>query len=183
MRIDLDFVQKPVFKRIGILGFVTLLVSCWFALLLWQTHQQQQNVLSAITQKLTAINQKQSQKLNKLNGNTAPAISPKQLRQLTDDFNVLTTPWNMLFDAIEQSNNQNVALLTIEPNVLKQQITLIGEAKNLESILQYIRVLEQQNNLSQVYLQKHSVIETSNEKPLSFTVIAKWDNAKLGATP
>ena len=109
-------------------------------------------------------------------------VSSKQLTQLMEDFNVLATPWNELLDSIEQSDMPDIALLGIDPSVKKQQLILTGEAKNLATILKYINKLSQQATLSQVYLQKHIVNETSNEKPVSFSIIAKWDNARFGAS-
>ena len=106
-------------------------------------------------------------------------VSSQQLAQLREDFNVLATPWNELLDAIEQSDMLDIALLGIDPSVKKQQVTLTGEAKNLATILQYINKLSQQTMLSQVILQKHVVNEAVNEKPVSFSIIAKWDNARF----
>lgn len=178
-QLDLEFIQKPILSRISISGFLILLVSFWFAIFTWQTYQQQRLKLAEINTNLQQINQQLPQQ-EMIKPVIAP-ISSKQLMQLTEDFNVLATPWNELLDSIEQSDMPDIALLGLDPNVKKQQVILIGEAKNLATILQYINKLAQQATLSQVYLQKHKVNETSNEKPVSFSVVAKWDNAIFGA--
>ena len=178
-QLDLEFIQKPVFSHISISGFLILMVSIWFAIFTWQTYQQQQVKLAEMITNLQQINQ-QLPKQEKIKPVVAP-ISSKQLMQLTEDFNLLATPWNELLDSIEQSDMPDIVLLGLDPSVKKQQVILTGEAKNLATILQYINKLAQQATLSQVYLQKHKVNETSNEKPVSFSIVAKWDNATFGA--
>ena len=177
-QLDLEFIQKPVFSHISISGFLILMVSIWFAIFTWQTYQQQQVKLAEITTNLQNINQQLPQK-EMVKPVIAP-ISSKQLMQLTEDFNLLATPWNELLDSIEQSDMPDIALLGLDPSVKKQQVILTGEAKNLATVLQYINKLAQQATLSQVYLQKHKVNETSNEKQVSFSIIAKWDNTTFG---
>jgi Tfp pilus assembly protein PilN len=179
--LDLDFVQKPMLNRISIGGVLIFLFACWLVTHTWQTHQQQKIKLATATENLYLINRQLPKQSSEIAKAIEPAISNKQLTQIRDDFNVLATPWDELFDSIEKSDMPDVVLLGLEPSIKKQQVTLIGEAKNLASILQYISKLEQQATMSQVYLQKHNVNETSNEKPVSFSIVARWDNAKFGA--
>ena len=178
--LDLEFIQKPILSHISISGFLLLLASLWLGLFTWQIHSQQQVKLAEITNDLQNINQQLPQQ-EMIKPVTAP-VSSQQLTQLMEDFNVLATPWNELLDSIEQSDMPDIALLGIDPSVKKQQLILTGEAKNLATILQYINKLSQQATLSQVVLQKHVVNEASNEKPVSFSIIAKWDNARFGAS-
>ncbi len=86
----------------------------------------------------------------------------------------LSTPWNPLLNTIEQSNMQNIALLSIEPSRKKQQLLLTGQAKNIASAVQYIKQLETTDSLSQVYLLKHSIDQNDPYKPVGFTIMAKW---------
>ena len=156
------------------------MASLWLGLFTWQIHSQQQVKLAEITNDLQNINQQLPQQ-EMIKQVTAP-VSSQQLKQLREDFDVLATPWNELLDSIEQSDMPDIALLGIDPSVKKQQLILTGEAKNLATILQYINKLSQQATLSQVVLQKHVVNETVNEKPVSFSIIAKWNNARFGAS-
>ena len=177
--LDLEFIQKPIISHISISGFLILLASFWLGVFTWQTHSQQQVKLAEITNSLQTINQQFPQQ-EMIKPVIAP-VSSKQITQLMEDFKVLATPWNELLDSIEQSDMPDIALLGMDPNVKKQQVILTGEAKNLATILQYINKLSLQTMLSQVVLQKHVVNETVNEKPVSFSIIAKWDNARFGA--
>lgn len=176
-QMDLEFIQKPIFGRISVSGFLILLASFWIATFTWQTYQQQKIALVDNLKSLNQVNQQlPNQEIIK---SPVAAISSKQLTQLTEDFNLLATPWHELLNAIEQSDMPDIALLGLDPSVKKQQILITGEAKNLAAILQYVNKLDQQTNLSQVYLQKHNVNEASNEKPVSFSIVAKWNSTEF----
>ena len=176
-QMDLEFIQKPILSHISISGFLILLASFWLVLFTWQIHSQQQVKLAEITSDLQTINQQLPQQ-EMIKPVTVP-VSSKQFTQLREDYNVLATPWEELLDSIEQSDMPDIALLGMDPNVKKQQVILTGEAKNLATILKYINKLNQQAPLSEVVLQKHAVNETTNEKPVSFSILAKWDNARF----
>ena len=174
--IDIDFVQKSILHDINLSGFLTLLVSFLLAFLTWHTFEQHQIKLAIATESLLQTSQKlQKWEVAKPGKVT---VSNKQFERLTEDYNLLATPWSKLFDTIEKSEMPDIALLSISPNLKKRQILLTGEAKNLATVLLYVSKLAKQTTLSQVYLQKHNVIESINERPVGFTVIAKWNNAK-----
>jgi hypothetical protein len=173
-QLDLDFIQTPFFSftRFSWLSLFLLVASLVVALLTWQTYQAKRVEYLGFEAKLAEINQQQQRKLPI---KQAPvSIQPEQLKQLQETVNTLAIPWNALFEAIEQSDQKDIALLSLEPNSQKQQVVIIGEAKNLQVALAYIAQLENQPALSQVFLQKHSIDEANASKPVSFTVLAKW---------
>jgi predicted nuclease with TOPRIM domain len=172
--LDLDFIQTPYFSltRFNWLGLFLLVVSLAVTLFTWQAYQAKRVEFLGLEAKLAELNQQQQQKLPI---KQAPvSIQPEQLKQLQETVNALAVPWNTLFEAVEQSDQKDIALLSIEPNSQKQQVVITGEAKNLQVALAYIAQLESQPALSQVFLQKHSIDEANVSKPVSFTVFAKW---------
>lgn len=174
-KLDLEFVQTPFFSltRLSWLSLFLLVASLAVALFTWQTYQAKRDEYTGFAAKLAEINQQQQQMLPT---KQAPAsIPPEQLKQLQQTVNTLAIPWNALFEAIEQSDQKDIAILSIEPNRQKQHVVIIGEAKNLQAALDYIQQLEQQAVLAQVFLQKHSIDETNVSKPVSFTVFSKWE--------
>jgi hypothetical protein len=174
-QLDLDFIQTPFFSltRFSWLSLFLLLASLAVALFTWQTYQAKRVDSIGLEAKLAEINQQQQKKLPV---KQAPvSIQPEQLKQLQETVNALAIPWNTLFEAIEQSDQKDIALLSVEPNSQKQQVVMTGEAKNLQVALAYIAQLENQPMLSQVFLQKHSIDEANVSKPVSFTVFAKWE--------
>lgn len=174
-QLDLEFIQTPFFAltRFSWFSLFLLVASLVAALFTWQTYQAKRVEYIGLEAKLAELNQQQQQR--KLPIKQAPvSIQPEQLKQLQETVNALAVPWNALFEAIEQADGKDIALLSLEPNSQKQQIVLIGEAKNLQVALAYITQLENQPALSQVFLQKHSIDEANVSKPVSFTIFAKW---------
>lgn len=86
----------------------------------------------------------------------------------------LTLPWNDLFNALEEANSSNIALLGIEPNADKRLVRVSGEAKNSAALFDYIRVLQASKTMSGVYLKHQQVQERNPEKPIRFTLDASW---------
>ncbi len=173
-KLDLDFIPQPFFALTSInwLGLLVLLLSLLVATFTWRLYQSQQNTY--LENSLILEQHKQQSVPAKLS-EKAQSIAPDELKQVQESVNALTAPWNELLLAIEQANMKNIALLNLEPNYKKQQVLLAGQAKNLATVLQYIKQLEQQPMLSQVYLQKHSIDTLNPAKPVNFSVFAQWE--------
>ena len=86
----------------------------------------------------------------------------------------LRLPWNELFASVESARTPNVALLRIESDTGKRQVKISGEAKDLESMLDYVRFLVSQPKLANVYLQSHHVQQQDPQRPVRFVLGADW---------
>jgi Tfp pilus assembly protein PilN len=67
-----------------------------------------------------------------------------------------------------------VALLSIESDTGKRQVKISGEAKDIESVLNYLRVLGAQPKLANVYLQSHQLQQQDPQHPVRFALGAAW---------
>ena len=90
----------------------------------------------------------------------------------------LKVPWNDLFASVEAANTPNVALLSIESDTGKRQVKISGEAKDIESVLDYLRVLGAQPRLANVYLQSHQLQQQDPQHPVRFALGAAWVSAQ-----
>lgn len=173
--IDLELTHQPRhgLLKFSWLGLCILAGSLLLAIFVWQSEQTLQARYAALSSNIKRQAQPETT-LAKAAPVTSVSISPSETKQIGVIINTLTTPWNALMLAIEQADMPDIALLSIEPNIKKQQILLKGEAKNLPITLRYIEQLEAQPLLHEVYLQKHQVEETDISKPVSFSVLAKW---------
>ena len=86
----------------------------------------------------------------------------------------MTLPWNELFNALEEANSNNIALLGIEPDARRRVVRVSGEAKNSEALFAYLRALQAIKSMSGVYLKSQQVQERSPERPIRFTLDASW---------
>lgn len=97
-----------------------------------------------------------------------------EIRQANEVLQQLALPWDRLFKAVESNSEQEIALLSIQPDVGKRNVRIGGEAKNFDALLAYITRLEQSEILSQVYLTSHEVRIQDAEKPVRFALVANW---------
>ena len=168
--INLELTQPPNLIING-LGILMLLASLLLLGFVWQHYQAQQANAAAIEQ---AIKQQTLPKSATVQ-NVSQTIPAAELKQVATIVQSLVTPWPDLLLAIEQADMPDVALISIDPDIKKQQVSLTGEAKNLQIVLRYIEKLEAQTALQEVYLQKHMVEETDVSKPVTFGIVAKWN--------
>jgi hypothetical protein len=89
----------------------------------------------------------------------------------------LSLPWNALFKAVETSGGQNIALLSMEPDLRKGTVKMSGEAKDLNALLSYVKRLSSHEVFGSVFLQNHQIQQEDPEKPLHFSLLAHWKGA------
>ncbi|HYN53165.1 MAG TPA: hypothetical protein VES38_00480 [Methylotenera sp.] len=180
-KLNLEFIRQPnfAFSNWNWLSVSVLCTGLMAAIVTEQTFQSKSIALEEVTSKLTKINREINDKKTPV-ATANISFSPLEIKQLEETVNSLTMPWNALLSQIEQSNQADIALLSLQPSTKKQMILLAGEAKNLPAVLSYIKQLEAQPMLAEVYLQKHSTNEGNVSKPIVFTIFAKW---QLMGTP
>jgi Tfp pilus assembly protein PilN len=86
----------------------------------------------------------------------------------------LNLPWEKLFATFEAESERPVAVLALEPDAVKRELVVNGEAKNFEAMLGYYRMLQDQAIFSDVVLHTHQVNQQDREKPIRFRVTASW---------
>lgn len=108
-----------------------------------------------------------------LNERAAAALA-LEVKRANEVLRQLTTPWGGLFQTLESTAGNNVALLSLEPNTENQLVRISGEAKNIAAMLDYIQRLENREVFGTVYLQSHHVQLQDAEKPVRFVLQARW---------
>ena len=98
----------------------------------------------------------------------------QEIRRANEILQQLAMPWRALFNAVEDSNEKEIALLAIQPDAGKRVLRLAGEAKNFDALLAYIARLEQSPILSQVYLSSHELRLQDPQQPVRFALVANW---------
>ena len=86
----------------------------------------------------------------------------------------LTLPWADLFDALESSSNNSVALLALEPDLPKRVLRITAEAKNKADMLAYVNRLNEDRRLLNVHLMDHQLQAQTPGEPVRFSVQASW---------
>ena len=86
----------------------------------------------------------------------------------------LSVPWAGLFRAIESSSLENIALLSIQPDVQQRSIALMGEARTYGDVLTYMHRLERSGSFINVRILSHELRREDPQQPVAFNLSAQW---------
>lgn len=174
-KISLDF-RKQV-PRVSMAGIILLLAG---AAVVAQMAVQSADLKSRINeaeQKLTRL-EKEGQRRLQQAGQPAlvadGAALQLEISQANDILHQLSRPWHGLFKAIESSDEKQIALLSVQPDMQRRVLRLGGEAKNFDALLAYVGRLEKNEGLSKVFVTQHEIRSQDPEKPVRFTLVASW---------
>jgi Tfp pilus assembly protein PilN len=99
----------------------------------------------------------------------------KDMGQAQQVLNRLSLPWDDLFRTVETAKTDRVALLALDPDAQKGELSISGEAADYEAVLAYAARLQQQGRLSAVHLVRHEVKRDDPERRVAFTLAANWE--------
>ena len=108
---------------------------------------------------------------------TSPQNKEQTVREVNRANEILrriTLPWNELFGAVEAVMSKDVALLDMEPDADKQLLKIVGEAKDIPAMFDFIRSLEGKEMFRSVILQSHQVQLQDPQRPIRFSLLADW---------
>lgn len=101
---------------------------------------------------------------------TQPILSANELKAWTRLANALNTPWNTVFDTLEDTVPTQVALISIEPDAANASLRLEAEAGSLDALLGGVRALGEAKGIAQVILVKHETLEQTPGGPVRLVV-------------
>lgn len=93
--------------------------------------------------------------------------------------NRLLSPWGGLFDAVEQAQGDDIALIRLEPDGERGRLRLAGEAKNMGALVKYVAALEGQGGIADVRLVTQQTKQEDPQHPVEFVLEGRW----LGQEP
>jgi len=170
--LDLDF--RRINRRASWAGIALLVAALAGAVVSGDQYLQQAEQLVAAQASLrdstAATRKKPVAAIASIDSQTLAA----ELKHANEIVHQLTLPWGELFASAESAGTPDVALLSIESDTDNRRVKISGEAKNLESILAYLRYLETRPVLVGVYLQSHELQKQDAEQPVRFVVSADW---------
>lgn len=108
---------------------------------------------------------------------------PAGFKQSGDIAQRLALPWGDLLDALENADNENVALLAIEPDAERSRLRLSGEAKNMDALVDYIKSVDGKAGIAELRLTTQQVKQNDAQHPIEFVLEANWLHRKPSANP
>lgn len=165
--LQLDFSQYRARRR-SLFGVAALLVS---SALLAVALLQQRAIEARITQLETAAS------MNSVSAGPRQ-LSEAQQREIKvalDAQRALNLPWQPLLGALEKVQDGKVQLLALQPNPLKGEVVLNGEAANFDVLMAYLKALRAQPVFTDVVLVNQRQVAEDGRRSLAFTLAAEWN--------
>ncbi|MDV6342679.1 MULTISPECIES: PilN domain-containing protein [Nitrosomonas] len=98
----------------------------------------------------------------------------KEITQANAILDQINLPWETLFDAIEHAATEEIALLSLQPNVASRTLRLSGEAKSMSELLDFVEALERELVFENVHLLNYKVKQDNPHRPIIFLLTAAW---------
>lgn len=175
-RIELAFYRRGSQQNL-VLGWVFLGI----VLLLGGVLLNQYNRLQGEQQRIKRSLAQQHERERPLSVRTQE-ITP-QLQRAGRVIEQLSFPWDKLFKTLESSINEDVALLSVQPDLAGHVVTLNAEARNWDAMLAYIRRLEKSNFFNGVHLLSHQLQQNDEQRPVRFILNCIWRGDELQPPP
>jgi Tfp pilus assembly protein PilN len=97
-----------------------------------------------------------------------------ELRFASQVIEKLDAPWDVLFGGVEEVFNEQVTLLSVEPDTERREVRLVAEAKDMAAMLDYVRQVRQSSAFKEGYLVDHQINQQDPQHPVRFTIMARW---------
>jgi Tfp pilus assembly protein PilN len=166
----LSFYSKP---SISTTGAILLLVCSVFAGAGFYKQSQLVKASEAVSLKIAQLtqeihpNKQLSQHKNQMH------LEQAHLKDINKTANLLMFSWMPLLSALESAQSEHVALLSIEPDQNKHKLTISAEAKDRTAMFAYVKLLQNDTRISNVYIKRHDVQTSAEGQPIRFEIEAE----------
>ena len=170
--LELDFRGGPA--SAGWPGAVVLAAAVAAGLLLWNDYRQIAAETAAVESNLRAAGTAMRRKAAPVRPAADLQKAHLEVKRASEVLAQLKLPWNELFVSVESAKLPDVALLGVESDTEKRHVKISAEAKDLQGMLDYLRFLQTQPTLGQIYLQSHQYQQQDPQHPVRFVLGADW---------
>ena len=98
----------------------------------------------------------------------------KEVAQANAILDQINLPWEALFDAIEHAATEQIALLSLQPDVGNRTLRINGEAKSMAELLDFVEALERELVFENVHLLNYKIKQDNPHRPIIFLLTAAW---------
>lgn len=98
----------------------------------------------------------------------------KEVAQANTVLDQINLPWEALFDSLEHAATEEIALLSLQPNVSSRTLRISGEARNMSELLDFVESLEREPVFENVHLINYRIKQDNPHRPITFLLTAAW---------
>jgi len=174
--IQLDFLPAGSVSRVGAWLLVAGALAAVVALLEYRQVGGQVHARATELEELRSMSRRTRPAME-----ASEADSPEvreQIKKANAVLGQLNVPWSELFAAIEAAQNDDVALLQVQPDARTHTVQLGGAARDLSAVLDYMTRLERTEDLQDVLLVSHEMKLREPGRPVEFVLNARWMEAR-----
>lgn len=171
--LKLDFVRRPNPHRW--FGFILLAAGMVAAAYLAQAYLTRAAELESLENNYRSLQKAQHKQADSGTVKTAEwEHLQAELKAANRVITRLALPWDALFRAVEVSVDEQVALLSVEPDTEKRELRIVAEAKHLDAMLEYVRRVQTIALFKDAYVLSHQIQQQDPQKPVRFVINAQW---------
>lgn len=105
----------------------------------------------------------------------ADAQAASALMQLAKSrLDKLSLPWDRFFQMIDAMRHEDIALLSVEPDLESGIVRVGAEARDVPSMLAYVGLLREVGVLEDAVVLNHQVQQQVQFKPVRFSFVGTW---------
>lgn len=108
----------------------------------------------------------------------APLLPEPSIKAINEAIRHLNFEWHRLFDIMDSHALEDVTLLALEPSDAGKLLKILAEARSLEAMADYLQSLSEDERLNEVVLTHHEVAEQDVNRPIRFSIEARWGYGK-----
>lgn len=98
----------------------------------------------------------------------------KDLERANAILRQINLPWESLFDSIEHITTEDIALLSLQPNVTNRTLRIRGEARNMATLLDFVEAMEREVIFEKAHLVNYKIKQDSPYRPIDFLLTTVW---------
>jgi Tfp pilus assembly protein PilN len=168
-RLEFDFHARP--SRPGKLGVTLALAGVAVLIWAWTNMQAARATEAGLATQIAAIEQARPHPSAKP---LAPTDDPARATRMHVAA-LLEYSWQPTFDALAAARSSKIALVSLDAIQDKSQIKLVGEARQLADVIEFIESLQQQPGIKRVALTEHEVQADDKQHPVRFNVLVELE--------
>lgn len=162
-------IQLYFYRSSGSFAFQAILVGL-LALLVFAGFYQYWELSDQITQDTALLNQRNGLSTSQ---KTELELSTQETQSVEKALTDINFPWTRPFEILEASHDDDVSLLEIHNEPSKQDIRIIAQTSDIESMFNYIKKIKKTTNVRRVILNSQESIEDETS-PIMFTLTVSW---------
>lgn len=130
------------------------------------------DMTEAAIEKLQTVNSRASRGVSALDAD--PDTRRALLKLAQERIERLNIPWDRLFRKIEDMRHDDIALLSIEPDVASGTIRIGAEARDVPAMLAFISEIRDAGVISDAVVTNHQILTQMQYRPVRFSFTGSW---------